>query len=29
MNRPGLGNAIARAVQEGVNVGNFNINLPV
>jgi len=28
MNRPGLGNAIARAVQEGVNAGNFNINLP-
>lgn len=28
MNRPGLGNAIARAVQEGANVGNFNINLP-
>jgi hypothetical protein len=28
MNRPGLGNAVARAVQEGVNVGNFNINLP-
>jgi len=29
MNRPGLGNAIARAIQEGVNVGNFSINLPV
>ena len=28
MNRPGLSNAIARAVQEGANVGNFNINLP-
>ena len=28
MNRPGLGNAIARAVQEGANAGNFNINLP-
>lgn len=28
MNRPGLANAVARAVQEGVNVGNFNINLP-
>jgi hypothetical protein len=28
MNRPGLGNAVARAVQEGANVGNFNINLP-
>jgi hypothetical protein len=28
MNRPGLGNAIARAVQEGANVGNFNVNLP-
>jgi len=28
MNRPGLANAVARAVQEGANVGNFNINLP-
>ena len=28
LNRPGLGNAVARAVQEGVNAGNFNINLP-
>jgi hypothetical protein len=28
MNRPGLANAVARAVQEGVNVGNFNVNLP-
>lgn len=28
MNRPGLSNAIARAVQEGANVGNYNINLP-
>jgi hypothetical protein len=29
MNRPGLANAISRAVQEGINVGNYNINLPV
>jgi hypothetical protein len=29
MNRPGLAGAISRAVQEGVNVGNYNINLPV
>jgi hypothetical protein len=28
MNRPGLKGAILRAVQEGANVGNFNINLP-
>lgn len=28
MNRPGLGNAIARAVEQGANVGNFNISLP-
>jgi hypothetical protein len=28
MNRPGLAGAVARAVQEGANVGNFNINLP-
>lgn len=28
MNRPGLAGAVSRAVQEGVNVGNFNINLP-
>ena len=28
MNRPGLGNAIARAIEQGANVGNFNINLP-
>jgi hypothetical protein len=28
MNRPGLKGAILRAVQEGVNVNNFNINLP-
>jgi hypothetical protein len=28
MNRPGLANAVARAVQEGANMGNFNINLP-
>jgi len=29
MNRPGLANAVSRAVQEGINVGNYNINLPV
>lgn len=28
MNRPGLAGAVSRAVQEGINVGNFNINLP-
>jgi hypothetical protein len=28
MNRPGLGNAIARAVEQGANAGNFNISLP-
>jgi hypothetical protein len=28
MNRPGLKGAVLRAVQEGANVGNFNINLP-
>jgi hypothetical protein len=28
MNRPGLAGAVSRAVQEGVNVGNYNINLP-
>jgi hypothetical protein len=28
MNRPGLANAIARAVEQGANAGNFNINLP-
>lgn len=28
MNRPGLAGAVSRAVQEGVNAGNFNINLP-
>ena len=28
MNRPGLANAVARAVEQGANVGNFNISLP-
>ena len=28
MNKPGLSNAVARAIQEGINVGNYNINLP-
>jgi hypothetical protein len=28
MNRPGIKGAVLRAVQEGANVGNFNINLP-
>jgi hypothetical protein len=28
MNRPGLFGAVSRAVQEGVNIGNYNINLP-
>lgn len=28
MNRPGLGNAIARAVEQGVTAGNFNVSLP-
>jgi hypothetical protein len=28
MNQPGLANAIARAVEQGANAGNFNISLP-
>ena len=28
MNKPGLANAVARAVEQGVNAGNFNISLP-
>jgi hypothetical protein len=28
MNKPGLGNAIARAVEQGASVGNFNVSLP-
>jgi len=28
MNRPGLGNAVARAVEQGATAGNFNISLP-
>lgn len=28
MNRPGLGNAIARAVEQGATAGNFNVSLP-
>ena len=28
MNKPGLANAIARAVEQGASVGNFNISLP-
>jgi hypothetical protein len=28
MNKPGLANAIARAVEQGASVGNFNVSLP-
>ena len=28
MTKPGLANAVARAVEQGVNAGNFNISLP-
>ena len=28
MNKPGLANAVARAVEQGASVGNFNVSLP-